>query len=187
MAWHSKPPSESTSSLSCSVIDVGSPGRIYKCWAFHLSAEKLIKVLPHGEKKKVVSSSLSENLRLLALEHNLEHTERSLQQFNHLEKTWTHKTGGQRKQSDGIEDQNHDIKNYVCVYIAMVTNTCIRGLRINIPLLLQKQESRFTVHYFYTCTCPDRHFWKLHSRQQRLIHKEHVAATDKTPRAEMLQ
>lgn len=64
-------------------------------------------------KKKVVSSSLSENLRLLALEHDLEHTERSLQQFNHLEKTWTHKTGGQRKQSDGIEDQNHDIKNYV--------------------------------------------------------------------------
>lgn len=73
------------------------------------------------------SSRLSENLRLLALEHNLEHTERSLQEFNHLEKTWTHKTGGQKKQSDGIEDQNLDIKNYVCAYIAMVTNVYPRA------------------------------------------------------------
>lgn len=71
----------------------------------------------------------------------------------------------------------------IYVYTQLWWLTCIQGLRINIPLLLQKQESRFTVHYFYTCTFPDRHIWKLHSRQQRLIHKEHVAATDKTPQS----
>lgn len=61
------------------------------------------------------------------MEHDLEHTERSLQQFNHLEKTWTHDTGGQRKQSDETEDQNNDMKNYICVNIAVVTNMHLRA------------------------------------------------------------
>lgn len=76
-------------------------------------------MVSYGEKKKWFQP---ENLRLLALEHDLE---RSLQQFKHLEQIQTHKTRGQK--SGGLEDQNHDIKNDICVYIAMVTNAYPRA------------------------------------------------------------
>lgn len=77
-----------------------------------------------GRKKKWFHP---EKLRLLALEHDLEHTEGSLQQFKHLEQIQTHKTRGQKKESDGLEDQNHDIKNDICVFIAMMTNVYPRA------------------------------------------------------------
>lgn len=147
-----------------------------------LSAEKLIKVLPYGEKQMWFHPDFqawgywpwSTTLN----------TQRPLQQFNHLEKTWTHKTGGQRKQTNEPKDQNNEMKNYICAYIVWWL-MCIQGLGINIPLHLKNKKAGlqciifipalFLMDTFRSCC------------QQRLIHKEHVAATDKTVRAEMLQ
>lgn len=79
------------------------------------------------ERNKSVFIQTFRKLEATGLGAQPNHTERSLQEFNHLEKTWTHKTGGQKKQSDGIEDQNLDIKNYICAYIAVVTNVYPRA------------------------------------------------------------